>query len=439
MDGTIEGDAITVSVGSRPSVGLRTARPVAFGGLLSRAIFVCLLIGVPASSWNGVRLSDSVTFGDVFIATAAGLALLLWLRHGHAKDVIPPWLTLSAWALAVAGLLATYRGGFGGNVVPVVQYAGTLLVLPVVMVSGLATPRRILLMTDAWLLFVSASCAAGLADFALNLGITNRLSGIDYLQYAHRASGLTVHPNGLGLTAAMALPVALACAVRGTQAGIGAFSARHSAYVVILLGGIAVSGSRAAAIGGVAALVLAPAMAGRGRGSPLTVGFVVVLLAAASVVTLNASTADRLGLVVGARLLGGDQASASDQQRSDAHRSAIDTVASNPFVGTGFGVVRTAHNVFLQLLAAGGIMALVGIATMWIGALRESRWLVLRANAPPSLRHLPAGLGASVVVWIVLSVAENAVYDRYLYIPIGILLAIRAISIRQSAEPSVFK
>ena len=75
------------------------------------------------------------------------------------------------------------------------------------------------------------------------------------------------------------------------------------------------------------------------------------------------------------------------------------------------------------------------MATLWIGSVGEARWLVRRANLPPPVRDLPVALGASVIVWAVLSTVENAVYDRYLYIPTGLLLAVRAIAIREPSAP----
>lgn len=403
--------------------------------LLSRALFACVLVGVPASSWNAVRINKVMTIGDAFIAIAAALALVLWLRRGHSRGVVPAWLPLSAGALAFAGILATYRGGFGGNVVPVLQFVGTLLVLPLIMVTALTTWRRVELAAEAWLLFVAVSCLAAIADFVLSLGISRSLTGLDYLRYTHRVTGLTVHPNHLGLTAAMALPVALAWAARGSRGDVGAFSVRHSAYVVILLGGIMVSGSRAAVIGAVAGLILAPAMAGRGRRSPVAVALVVAMFAAIGVVTLNPSTADRLGLVVGPRLLGADPSGAgSDQERAAVQRSAIDSTLANPLVGTGFGVVRDAHDIFLQLLQAGGIFALLAMGVFWAGSVGEARWLARQANLPPPVRDLPAGLGASLMIWVILAFAENALYDRYLYIPIGLLLAVRALTVRSSTR-----
>jgi hypothetical protein len=55
---------------------------------------------------------------------------------------------------------------------------------------------------------------------------------------------------------------------------------------------------------------------------------------------------------------------------------------------------------------------------------------------PAALRPLVAGLAASIVVWLINGVAGNQLYDRYLYVPIGLLLGLSYVSLKKNEAQS---
>lgn len=399
------------------------------GGVVGRIAFLALAFGVPLTAWNAVRLTYSVTVGDAFLVVGAAATAVLWLGTSRRNPTVPGWLVAAALGLVVAGLLATFRTTPSGNLAPVVQFAGTMLVVPGMMALALTTARRIDVAVTVWLVAVSISVAVGLADRVGHLGIDARLTGLDFVLYTGRAPGLTLHPNHLGMTTAMALPVALARALSADPRRSGAFAAMHLGFAATMVLGIALSGSRAAVVGGVFGLVALAIFMGRRRRGTLVAGLVVVVGLGAVAVPLTTSGGN-VGLLVIERLLGNDDSSVvSDGARNEVRSEAIASTKANPLVGVGFSVVREAHNVYLQLLQAGGVLALLAWMCFGAGGVLESRRLSQDANAPPIVHELAPALGAVIALWMVMGLAQNTVYDRYLYLPIGLLLACRALSV----------
>ena len=98
--------------------------------------------------------------------------------------------------------------------------------------------------------------------------------------------------------------------------------------------------------------------------------------------------------------------------------------ASSPILGTGFATVRDAHDIYLQLLQAGGILALLSFIVFVAGSLLTGLHLSRSASLSKPHRTLALALIASIVTWLVAGLAQNYVYDRYLYMPFALLLAL---------------
>jgi len=131
------------------------------------------------------------------------------------------------------------------------------------------------------------------------------------------------------------------------------------------------------------------------------------------------------GSVTAERLGGGAGANQSDSVRRQTWQDSIAQAGDHLVVGSGFVVVRSAHNIYLQLLGAGGALALGAFLAYMISLMRRARRLALARNgSPPWLMALAAGSGASVCVWLLYGMVGNAIYDRYLYVPVGLVLAL---------------
>jgi hypothetical protein len=258
-------------------------------------------------------------------------------------------------------------------------------------------------------------------DFALITSIGESLTGIRFFA---RAGGLTVHPNHLAQTVAMAMPVALALHV---HPNLGSRVTKWFLVALLLLGTL-VSGSRAGILG-VAVGVLLSALLGQRatrREIMINVGTIVILF---GVVVLLVADARSL-LVAWQRLTGAVSAEAANRERIDLLRQAFSDLAYRPLLGVGFTKIRGAHDLYLQLWHAGGVLAVSAFGVFTLGTLgcgvNEYRQRSHAAGNVP----LPVALTISMLVWLILGLVQNQVYDRYLYLPAALLLGFRSAGLR---------
>lgn len=175
--------------------------------------------------------------------------------------------------------------------------------------------------------------------------------------YLHRASGLTQHPNILGIVTLLAFPGLLLMLVE----------CRDRLINVAALGGMAMawwaidySGSRTAAGGvfilcGAAFIAQAPTWTARRRAALLVgIGGSVSLFVLQLVMPL-------LGLRPSSALIKlFTGRGASDAVRELTNRTALDQALDSPVFGVGYQVLEVAHNIYLQLLHAGGVFGVLG-------------------------------------------------------------------------------
>ncbi len=400
-------------------------------GGLHRLAYGCLVLAIALFTVNALRVSHPFSFGDPLLVVAGGFVALRYLQRGLPRGAVPVWLPASAAAIFLSGLIAAFRGDVGADLLPTVEFAGTLLGLPLITLILIDTPRRVEWAVEAWLLAASLSAFVGLVDLAGHLNIGLRLTGVDFVLYTHRAQGLTLHPNHLGLVSAMALPVALIRAIRPVAPGAGlGFTLRNLGYALVLAVGILVSGARAGLLAVVVALVALPMLQDTRRRVGRLLALALIVVGMLGVVVLDTPLASSLGIVTGSRLTGSAAGtSASNDYRISAYSSALRQIAGDPVVGQGFAVARVAHDIYIQLLQAGGIIALGAFLVVMAGAFRVRREIERCSVRAPS-SDLAVACNASVIAWLVNGAVQNQLYDRYLYIPLGLLLALGEINRR---------
>ena len=399
---------------------------------LSGIAYVLVLIAVPLATCNALRATTNVTYGDVALVVAAVFVTAVWLRRGHPRGVVPLGVVLGTTAIFAIGLLSSMVAPGDGSLAAALRFSVALGAMPLIIMFAAGTPRRINRVVDAWLLGAAVNSAVGALDL---LGVTQvglSLTDIDFVTFTDRAPGLTYHPNHLGLVAAMALPVAIARLGAGGLRGLAAV-----ALVPMLIVGVVESGSRGAvlaAVAGAGVVFILGVRTGRLR---RTVLMFAAPVAAFAVMVALLGNSQLTGEVAFERLGGGAGAAQSDQERLLTLRQSLDEAADHAFIGQGFLVVRSAHNIYLQLLQAGGVLALAGFLVFSASILRRARWLALPTNGSrPWLMALAAGSGASICVWLLFGVVGNAIYDRYLYIPVGVTLALALVHRRFSVPQS---
>jgi hypothetical protein len=143
----------------------------------------------------------------------------------------------------------------------------------------------------------------------------------------------------------------------------------------------------------------------------------------AVILVLLAASGDANLLVGSDRLL--DPASGeatSDAVRSVSTQTALHGFLEHPVFGAGYSVARDALNIYLQALHAGGLVGLLA----FLGALFSAIGAALRHShhaAYAGDRAISSALAVSIGVWLVFGIFQNAIYDRYLFVPSGLILA----------------
>jgi O-antigen ligase len=220
----------------------------------------------------------------------------------------------------------------------------------------------------------------------------------------------------------MALPVAVAQLARASSQRRRILYGLLSAAMAI---GLLVAGSRAAFGGAAVGLLFLLIVAGRDRRriAPYVGGLIGIGLLSVAV-----ALATHTGFITLQRIAGIDTGQNTDT-RLAYYRGALSDFASSPIVGHGFQLIVQAHDIYLQLLQSGGLLALGAFTAYMVGTLRLGWRLGHDPVVPAELGPLVPALSASILVWLINGLAENQLYDRYLYVPIGLLLGLSFLSL----------
>jgi O-antigen ligase len=412
-----------VAISTTPRPAQRVAarvidRPerVAFGATVLVALFI---------PWDGIRLgAGSLVNAFLVLAFLATLVVLLVQRR---PVPLPGWMLLAGGGLLVSALLTIafpaalrlkqasltellqsagvpYLLGQRSDLSNLVKWEIAWIVMPLILVINANSRERCRLLLDVFALAAAISAVVALLDVAGFHLLASRPI------VANRSSGLTIHPNYLAFESALAVPVTLLWIARGDRWTIGGLIASGA-----LLGGVYSSGSRAAAVGAVLAVAITVVFVPRLRRlSGLALPFVGI-----AVVALLAFTNAGTQILHKVRLDSGDPTTlASNTTRSEAAHTALAQFRDRPLEGVGFQVIEDAHNIYLQLLAAGGLITFLSFV-VYLGGLGGA---YVRARNGP-LGDEATVIMASLVVWLVGGAFDNQLIDKFLYVMPGLLLA----------------
>lgn len=408
------------------------------GPRLAGAAF--LVLGLVAVSWNAVRVGP-LEPGDALLLAAAFALALDALRRRRAPWM--PALMLGGAALiAASGLLtalappsASYLGArtlfpnpyvvYGlhsltsdGNLVSLGKFLVALVLLPMMVQVLEPSSREVRVLAGAWAISALVSAGVAVLDATGHTHISASLLG--YVPGGGRQAGLSIQPNHLAVALILATPVVLSW-LRSTSRAVRFVSVPA---LLVLAAGVLLTSSRGGFVGLLIAAGLTIVLVPELRPSPRVLA-VVLPLGCMALLGLGASLLPELATQ--SRLAGG-LADLSNAQRAILQAQAIADFSVSPIHGIGFDHVDEAHQVFLQLLAAGGVIGLLGYATYWIGVLRTA--LLARRVDP----NIASALLVSSLCFLALNLVENQVTDRYLYVPAALIVGLAAL--RRRAEVS---
>jgi O-antigen ligase len=119
------------------------------------------------------------------------------------------------------------------------------------------------------------------------------------------------------------------------------------------------------------------------------------------------------------RLTGNTQSTnGSNYQRTVAKHVAEAQISDRPVAGFGFSVDNDAQNIYLQILAAGGVITMCGFA-VFVGGLATC----LRRAWHGPLRDAAIAIGVCGIGYLINGYYDAQIADKYLYVLPGILFA----------------
>ncbi len=399
-----------------------------------RIMWIAVSVLVLTITWNGIRVHGGAV-GDVFMSVAFAAVVAHYVLHQRSPR-LPPWLLLAGLGFLFAGLLVViFPPNLGlanravvqqesllivpGYLPPrsdlsfLVEFELSLLLVPLIVAAAATTRRRCTQLLNLWALGTVVNAAVGIADLAgLHLA-PNPIA-------ASRSSGLTIHPNYLALSAVMGIPAAMIWIGRSRR-----WTAAGSVAVAILLGGVYVSGSRAGTVAAAAAVfataLLMPRL--RRRAVPLLPYAGMALLVVLLFTKVGSQIIHQL------RFGGDPSASGSDLQRGQDAQLAFAQIGARPFAGVGFSVIQDAHDIYLQVLAAGGVVAMTAFLVYLGGLAAAARraWTV----AP---RDEVVAVCVTIGIWLVNGVFDDQLADKYLYVMPGLLLGLSRLGVAAASR-----
>ena len=359
---------------------------------------------------NAVRLSPSVTLGDLCLLLLL-VPFLVRVATGHALRP-PLWLVLAVTLVAIPVIAQALAGlGLETDVLTGMLFVIAMAGTPILLASAGHGPGRRATLVEAWLMGAALTAAVALLDA---LGATAIGQAVSGTYWNGRFAGLTVHPNHLGLVAVMALPVAMWWVNSHSDRGARVGGVLLAGLLVV---GVLASGSRAALITaiviGFLSLVAQARNSNTGMVSPVALFLGSAFIVAAALIITPAIATSGL-----ARLVGETDTSAANQAHLDAMAASLNSFYGNPLIGVGFGSVRLANNIVLQSLQAGGVLAALGLVAYFAGAIASGIRNSVTTNG------LGVALSLSVIAWLVDGLFQNIIYDRFLFLPVALILSI---------------
>lgn len=397
---------------------------------LTRLAIVPLVSAATTASWGAVRIGPA-PLSDALLLVAFAL-VLFDIITGVNRAKLPGYVYLAALSVGVVALVnsiqpadAQYLAnrlqltGFAGRALAQIDTGAfnkalfwlvAIVVVPFVTLACMNSARKTCgLVMGGVVIGTAISSAVAISDFLGLSRIGPSLNG--YANESSRQFGLTVHSNNLGVSCAIAVPIALYLLTQRKFGLVGA------ACLPLLAGGVLLSGSRGAQVVFVLAAICGAILAA--RKAPLRFIFwagAFLLLVLIMWATFNQFIPPE----VSKQLLrfGGDSAgsSSSDDGRVTLAKQAVSDFWHNPFVGIGIPYITYAHSIYLQLLSAGGIVLTTAFLCYFFCILRDG--LNHGRNIGP-VRYLTV----SVASWLLVGVVENQLTDRFLYYTGACLIA----------------
>lgn len=345
---------------------------------------------------NALRLGGSVTVADLFLVPCAALAVMARTTAGERpaeerRSVRPD--VLAGLLLIAGGILGSqFAVDLGASLSAIIRFGLAAVGVPLVFVALSPTRPELRLLCWAFLIGAAVNSVVGVLTY-------NPLS---------RGIGLSTHSNHLAAACVLA---------SGMAAGLFLTSSRRGSWLAaglwaVLAVGILKSGSRAGLVGEAVLILILIVLTGSTRILRWCIGATVCVAVLLFFNLIPYDEQDALARLFGR---GSSTVAQSDFERGQLRAKAIEGIEEHPLTGAGFEEARVAHNVYLQVWGAAGIIGLAGMAVLWLAGIRGlldgmagDRWLL--------------GVAGSAASFLVLAAASNILWDRYLWFSLALFV-----------------
>lgn len=402
----------------------------------------CVTLGVATVTWNAVKIGFPV--GDLFFLVAA-VPVFFRLVGERVRAPLPLACLIGIGFVTVAILLnalfpvsqdyslGRYVVGTGnvalteaqrvfGSIFVGIKMEVALAIMPLAVMAVTRTRERLSTLVDLWAMSSLANAFVALVDAAHLTHINNSLVG-SLSTAGGREGGLTNHPNHLATVLVMGIPIVLSWWRRGgnwRRASVGG--------TILLAAGINATGSRGGLAVGALIVVVASLTQPSLRRALATIA-VPAAFALGAVFVLDSGLIHSL---LGHTRFGSSTGSGSDAIRKAVAEQAIRDIEHRPLLGVGFDVADQGHSIYLQAIAAGGVVTLIGLAIYISGVIRTTQ-----IRVAGKLDAMVVATLVSLLGWLILGGIENDFADRYPYVPMAMLLAAASIRMADRAPAEV--
>lgn len=332
---------------------------------------------------DDVRPGESfVAASDVFLAGGIMLLIPILIQRPFRLDSLLLFGVGSVFAVTLIGVATSQN------------FAEAVLVAPRLIVGALVLPTVFLWWRPSVTLVpvFAGAYVAGVVTSTM-YGVL----GLGFRNFEGRIFGLSTHPNVLGLTALLA--VALALYLWDDQPRL-----RWLIGPAGLICGLGVweSGSRAALVVTVGVVGIYPVLS---RSIEAALALTGVAGVGAYLVG-RALSIENDSVNVLTRLFGAGSASASDQVRAQHAQEAAEEISRDPFLGSGLAAdTLDTHNIYLQVLQAGGIALLVAFVVLLAAVVRRPFLVEARFRL----------LALAGIAYVVVGPLTPILWDRYIW------------------------
>jgi O-antigen/teichoic acid export membrane protein/O-antigen ligase len=403
-------------VGDESAPDLRAARVLYYLGLL----LICQLTFRPVVRFT---VSDWLFFFS-FVAASS----VLVLQRPRVSIRIPASVLAGICIFTVGGLLSSFESG-----APIHSFTVILRLVYITLVwfwLGTVVLQRVEHVRNAIILWLVSAAISG-AGAIVQLVAGDVIPGGE-VRWG-RMTGFTENFNDLGgLTSVALVPAVMMVLILAKTPGRTLIAAIP---LVLIAAGLLLSGSVGSVL---AALVAAVLWFGS---YPIRFQRLVVFGAIGVAVFVLYSTQSStdppsaIQRIVRFGTGSPDDPTLTLDERLGSYRVAVKRIADNPFVGTGLDLEgrtaggSTVHNIVLGTWYATGVFGLIGIALVLIGGARTA-WISTLATRSPDERALALALASALTAFLVFLMSEPALFTRYGWISVGLILALRAIQVR---------